>query len=381
MSYFDNNATTPAYLSVIQALTAAAREDWQNPSSPYRSANRTKAKLSNARIEWADTLGVDSSHIIFSSGATEANNWVIASAAQNHPLDSRIMISSLEHPSVEEPARFWFKDRVEVMPNLSAGTVCLDSLIQKLDHDRHPVLLCMMAANNESGVIQPWLEVARICKHRNIPFHCDATQWVGKMRFSDLHHCTSFTASAHKFGGPKGIGWLVDQNASSLQIGGSQEGGRRAGTENFPAIEGMSLAWKESLTHSFDVEKRATWRDQMEADILSRIPGTQVIGQECDRLWNTSLLLMPKFQNLDWVAKLDRLGFEVSTGSACSTGSSGASPTAVTYSLDAMESKRLLRVSSYLAHTQEDWTGLANAIVQAYEQLLAAANDSNVISL
>lgn len=381
MSYFDNNATTPVHPSVIEALSRCCKEDWRNPSSPYRLASRTKAKLSYAREQWSELLKVNPADVIFSSGATESNNWILASYAQNSPADATILISTSEHSSVSEPANFWFKNRVEEIPNQTDGIVCIDSLIRRLEESRRPALVCMIAASNESGIVQPWEKVAKLCQERNVPFHCDTTQWVGKLPLSDLHHCSSFTASAHKFGGPRGVGWLVDQNSTRLQFGGGQEGGRRAGTENFPSIQAMAIAWEYCLSKSDDLEARSIWRDQMEMDLLDRIPGTKVIGGGNRRLWNTSFLLMPEFQNLDWVTGLEKIGFEVSTGSACSVFSDGSSPTARTHSLNPMEVKRLVRVSSYLDHTQEDWRELGDAFVQCHEKLLSNSKDSSVISL
>ena len=226
-----------------------------------------------------------------------------------------------------------------------------------------------MAANNESGVVQPWMELARLCSEYNVPFHCDATQWVGKMPISDLRFCSSFTASAHKFGGPKGVGWLVDQNFNRMQVGGSQEGGRRAGTENFPSIMAMGKAWEQSQSNYKSIPKHALWRDHFEKEVLLQISGTRIIGRNTDRLWNTSLLLMPRFDNLKWVSKLDTLGFEVSTGSACSSGSTTLSGTAASFGLDLSEAKYLLRISSYFGHTEKDWISLGEAMVEAYEQM------------
>jgi cysteine desulfurase len=383
MSYFDNNATTPMHPLALDALTQAYQDDWSNPSSPYRQSNRTKAKLNKARCEWAQLFGSKESDVVFTSGATEANNMVIASAARNHSGRARILISGIEHPSVSIPAKHCFQNRVDVLPMESHGLVCLASLRENFERGLLPVLVCVMAANNESGVVQPWAEVARICEQYEVPFHCDATQWVGKLPISGFHHAFSFTASAHKFGGPKGVGWLVDKGGSSWQEGGTQEGGKRAGTENFPAIASMIKAWHECdrLLQQVKAEDRVPWRNNMEEKVCSHIPGTQVIGQDVQRLWNTSLLLMPKFDNLSWIAKLDALGFEVSTGSACSTGSDLQSSTAQAFSLDPLESKRLVRISSYLSHSQEDWNNLGDAFILAYQQLLEDSQDSNVISI
>ncbi len=383
MSYFDNNATTPIHRQALEVFTQAQLDDWGNPSSPYRQANRTKAKLNNARSKWAELLGVDPAHLIFTSGATEANNAVLATAAQNYPANSRVLLSGIEHPSVSAPARHWFQGRVDVLPADAHGLICLASLREKLQQEPKPALVCVMAANNETGVVQPWPGVATICAEYKVPFHCDATQWVGKLPLSGLHQAYSFSASAHKFGGPKGVGWLVDKGNICFQVGGTQEGGKRAGTENFPAIEAMGEAWDVShaLLQQVEEPERASWRNQMEETLCSQITGARVIGQEVERLWNTSLLLMPKFDNLQWVAKMDTLGFAVSTGSACSTGSVLPSTTAQAFSLSPVESKRLVRVSSYLSHTQADWSALGDAFIQSYQDLLEESRNSNVISI
>jgi cysteine desulfurase len=381
MSYFDNNATTPVHPLALEALTKASAEDWRNPSSPYRFASRTKAKLEIARKSWAEALGVAPEDFLFCSGATESNNWVIASAAQANQSTAPIYLSSVEHPSISEPAQFWFGKRVAVMSNNSKGVVCLDSFAEQLKSGPLPALVCVMAANNESGVVQPWMELAKLCSEYNVPFHCDATQWVGKMPISDLRFCRSFTASAHKFGGPKGVGWLVDQNFNRMQVGGSQEGGRRAGTENFPSIMAMGKAWEHSQSNYKSIPKHALWRDHFEKEVLLQISGTRIIGRDTDRLWNTSLLLMPRFDNLRWVTKLDKLGFEVSTGSACSSGSTTLSATAASFGLDLSEAKYLLRISSYFGHTEKDWTSLGEAMVEAYEQMKSENTNSNIISL
>ena len=381
MSYFDNNATTPMHSRALDALLVASRDQWRNPSSPYRNASRTKAMLSRAREEWGENLGIEASKVTFTSGSTESNNQVIAWAARNHPHDARIVISGLEHPRVYQPAKQWFGDRVQVVPHSSSGAVCMQAFEEMVACSPSPALVCMMAASNESGILQPWQDAAKLCADLKIPFHCDSTQWVGKMPVSDLKLCSSFTASAHKFGGPKGVGWLVDANGSFLQSGGSQEGGRRAGTENFPSIESMRIAWEETRSGLSDAKNRASWRDQFESALLAKLPGLRVVGGDAERLWNTSFLLMPKFDNLKWIGKLERLGFEVSTGSACSTGSLEPSPSTRAHSLDSSESKRLLRVSSFLSHTQEDWMNLADAILRSWEELAGDSQPSNVISV
>lgn len=381
MAYFDNNATTKLHPHSLAAQVEAMGEDWANPSSPYRSAARVRAKLKMAREEWGEVLGLDPEFLTFTSGATEANNAILANLAKKSPPDSRILISSLEHPSISEPAYHWFPDRVDEILVDSTGLVSISSLMQFLESPCPPLLVCMMAASNESGILQPWSEAAKICSEREISFHCDATQWLGKLDPSGLRACSTFVASAHKFGGPKGVGWLAGFISQSVQLGGEQEQGKRGGTENFPAIEGMRIAWHECTRDTGSVEERSGWRDGMEGKIRDSIPEIKIIGQSVPRLWNTSLLVMPEFDNLSWVGKLDKLGHQVSTGSACSTGSIKPSPTARAHGLSPEQAKRVLRISSFLPHSQSDWEKLGDAILEAHRQLLEESKNSSVISI
>ena len=380
MTYFDNNATTPLGQIPFQVYKNALEEDWSNPSSPYLAASRVRAKMEKAREELAESLQVNSDNLIFTSGATESNNAVFAHAASLSSTSQGCLISPIEHSSILEPARHWFGHRVFNLPVDSGGRVLIDDLEKKIEGDDIS-LISLMAANNETGVLQPWQDVARICAQRGVFFHCDATQWVGKLDSSEFSCCTSFSASGHKFSGPKGVGWLACTRPFPLQRGGEQENGWRGGTENYPSIASMLSAFSQSQESLADFSQRASWRDQFEIDLLNFLPNTRILGKEHPRLWNTSMLVMPKFENLSWIGKLDKLGFSVSTGSACSTGSGTNSLVASSMDLSAGELRRLIRISSYSDESAQDWQNLNSGIEQAYSQLEKEASSSSVISL
>ena len=145
----------------------------------------------------------------FTSSATEANNSVFTSLTNDEFDQHRVLLSPVEHPCVSEPVRRYFPDRFSVLSTDANGCICLDSLESEFKSPSNPILVGVMAASNETGVIQPWKQVAQLCAEYQAHFHCDATQWIGKMDLTDLSLCSSFTASAHKFGGPKGVGVLV----------------------------------------------------------------------------------------------------------------------------------------------------------------------------
>ena len=147
-----------------------------------------------------------------------------------------------------------------------SGMVDLDEVEQCLDQ-KDISLVSLMAANNESGILQPWRELAGICSQRGIHFHCDATQWIGKLPLRDISICSSFSASAHKFSGPKGVGWLASKYPIQMQIGGVQEGSLRGGTENLPGIISMLTAWEEIALNLSLLDDRYLWRNQFEIDL------------------------------------------------------------------------------------------------------------------
>lgn len=381
MAYFDNNATTQPLVGVLEAMHRGASENWANPSSPHRSGSRVRAGIEKAREEFAYSLKVDPRQITFTSGATESNNTILSFFSKRQSRDTNeILISNIEHASILEPAQFYFPGNVRFIQANSDGFVQVEKLEKLLD-EKLPSLVALIAAHNETGILQPWREVAAICKDRGVWFHCDATQWMGKLDSEPLNICSSFSFSAHKFGGPKGMGGLVSCEPISLIKGGGQEKESRGGTENFPGILGMSVAWRDHFLNEPLVNKYEIWRNNFEDRLIKDFPNLKIIGRHLPRLWNTSLLCMPKFDNLSWVRKLDKLGYSVSTGSACSTAREEASSLSQAIGLSNDESHRLVRVSSYVGTTEKDWLGLGDAFMNANQELQTDYENTGLISL
>jgi cysteine desulfurase len=248
----------------------------------------------------------------------------------------------------------------------------------------------VMAANNETGVLQPWLTLAALCRRARAEFFCDATQWLGKLPASGLGACDWAVASAHKFGGPKGVGLLqIPPHAADFraQLGGAQEHGHRAGTENFPGIAAMLAALTEAETKKvlFETE-RLRWRENFERAVLA-LPSlgqsggegvVAVVAAGAERLWNTAALLLPHGENHRWVARLDARGFQVSTGSACATAKEGPSHVLAAMGLAPEEARRVVRVSAGWDTTEADWAALAAAFVAVAPEVLPAANVARI---
>ncbi len=364
-AYFDHNATTPLHPAAREAWLRASEKHWHNPSSLYREAGFASQALESARERLGDLLGVEAERVVFTSGATESNNTLSAGLARCLSPDACVAISAIEHPSVREAARAWLgRARVVEIPVDTEGVVQLE-ILKRLLVEKRPALVSVMAANNESGVLQPWPELLQMCREHGARFHSDAAQWIGKLDSSSLGTCDYLTGSAHKFGGPKGTGFLVlaDESESfPLLHGGPQESSRRAGTENYPGIEAMVTALETITPRLAEVaQNQTTLRDVFAAQMKSVFPNLRIISEGAPRLWNTVLMVMPAHSNLKWLTRMSRAGFAISTGSACSSGKEGSSVVVQALGTDWEELKRVVRVSGGWDSTAEDWTALAEA--------------------
>ncbi|HUB87461.1 MAG TPA: aminotransferase class V-fold PLP-dependent enzyme, partial [Verrucomicrobiae bacterium] len=230
-------------------------------------------------------------------------------------------------------------------------------------------------ANNETGVIQPWREILAICQSYEVPFFTDAVQWLGKMPAKDLGQCDFVSGAAHKFGGPRGVGFLKvprKTEIAPLLFGGKQERGRRAGTENVATIVSMLAALEireKQIAHSQHL-LRGVWRDNFEREFLRAIPEATILGAKVPRLWNTVSALMPDGDHKhEWVVRLDKAGFAVSTGSACTTGKEEPSHVLAAMGFKSAQAMRAVRFSGGWETTEADWEALAKALAKLHGEL------------
>lgn len=317
--YLDYNATAPLRPEAAAAMAAAMRRTG-NPSSVHgfgRSARRT---VEDARAQVAALVGARPDQVVFTGGGTEANNLALAGVGPR-----RRLVSAIEHDSVLQAA-----PEAEVVPVGADGVVSLAALREMLPRSPRPVLVSVMLANNETGVLQPIAEVVALAHASRALVHCDAVQAAGKIAIDlpDLG-VDLLSLSAHKLGGPQGVGALVVADSvelESLQRGGGQERGRRAGTENVAAIAGFGAAAAVAAARYGDEARRlGALRDRLEAAAPERVSGARVIGRAAPRLPNTSCLTMPGVASETQVIGLDLAGVAVSAGSACSSGKVGPS--------------------------------------------------------
>lgn len=370
--YFDHNATHP--------LSAAARAAWldaverfpANPSSPHRWGARASAALEEAREKLARWLGCLPDELAWTSGATEANNAVFQHLGAGS--EGTVLVSAVEHPSVRAPARRWLTGRSGTIPVSASGKVDANWVRDRVRRGGVAAVV-VMAANNETGVLQPWQALQELCRESKVAFVCDAAQWLGRMPEKGLGAADFLTASAHKFGGPQGVGVMkCPAGFSPLLVGGPQEDGRRAGTENVPGVLAMVAALEErraSLVSKDEglaepVQARLAWRDRFTDELKAAVPGVRIVGEGASRLWNTVSVLMPEVADCRrrWVARLDKLGFAVSTGSACASGKEQPSHVLAAMGYRPDESDRMLRISAGWDTSWEDWAALLSALRQ-----------------
>jgi cysteine desulfurase len=377
--FFDYNATSPLRPEARAAWLLAADDLWLNPSSPYRAAARVHAHLNAARGRVAQWFEVTPERVVFNSGATEGNNAVFAHWATTLSAAARVAVSPTEHPSVVEAARRTFGERVDWLALDLNGAVDVVALTKLLSRGAVQAVSAM-AANNETGILNDWQVIAAECRSQGVQYHCDASQWIGKLPLQGLAACDFVTGCAHKFGGPRGVGLslLPERNAGFASLlGGVQEFGHRAGTEDVAGVLAMVAALEVAAAGAAD------GRDVFLAELCQALPSVGVLGLEVERLWNTALLVLPEFASVRWIRALEKRGFLVSAGSACSTGKQGASPVLAAMGVEANAMRRVLRVSSGWATSEAHWQALAAAIVECYTALRSEADDSpsTVISI
>ena len=315
--YLDYNASAPLRPESRAALTTAL-ELPGNPSSVHRFGREARAFLESAREAVAALVAASPAEVIFTSGATEANNLALAAAAER-----TILVSAVEHPSVLEAVD------AEHLPVDADGKVDLDHLTQRLGKIEGPAFVSVVLANNETGVIQPIAEVAALVKRAGGLLHCDAVQAIGRIPVDMSALGVDYLSlSSHKIGGPKGAGALVARAGAPLkaqQLGGGQERRLRAGTENTAAIAGFGAACQAARRDFAQSTVLEGWRDRFESRLLAIAPETRIFGAHAERLPNTSCFANAFLPAETQLIALDLAGIAVSSGSACSSGKVAAS--------------------------------------------------------
>ena len=327
MIYADNAATTRMSEKAIQAMVSVLREDYGNPSSLYSLGQKAKETLEEARGKIAGIIGAQPREILFTSGGSEADNQAIRTAAElgRKKGKKHIISTAFEHHAVLHTLEKLEKEGFEVtlLDVHGDGIVRPEELESALREDT--CLVTVMYANNEIGTLQPIGEIGRICRQRGVLFHTDAVQAVGHVPIDVEKECIDMlSASAHKFHGPKGTGFLYARKGIRLETlieGGAQEGGKRAGTENVPGIAAMAVALEEAAGNMESAAAKLTARRDQLIRGLSAIPHSALNGDPVRRLPGNVSFCFEGVEGEALLLLLDDRGIAASSGSACTSGS------------------------------------------------------------
>lgn len=373
MIYLDHNATAPLCAAAREAWLAAHERGFGNPSSLHRPGQRAERALDLAREELAAHLDSQASDLVWTSGATEAANATLAHLSKQ--TRSALAVSAIEHPCVMEAAERWFQGRLEIIPVDANGIVRIER-VQTLLASKTIGALAAMAANNETGVLQPWQTLRQLCTENGVPFVCDATQWMGRLPGTELGVCDYVFASGHKFGAPVGIGFLkLPARAAgpifqSLLLGGPQEDARRAGTQNVAAAAAFAAALNHSAANMDSIAERLAIRARIESQLRERIEGLRIIAESEQRLWNTITILAPAALDCRqrWVVRLDAAGVAASSGSACASGKENPSHVLTAMGLGDC-ADRVVRFSGGWETTETEWQRTVEICIATHQRM------------
>ena len=374
--YFDHNATTAIDEKVLEAMIPFFRQKYGNASSLHSLGIEARRAINHAREQVACAVGAQPSQIIFTSGGSEANNLFIRGAADYLKVSS-IVISAIEHPCVKRPAQelarrshnSWLLHQLVVN---TEGQVNLDDASSVIAN--RPGLVSVMLANNETGVIQEVAAIAELAKTQGAWMHTDAVQAFGKisLNFADLN-VHAMTISSHKIYGPKGAAALIVDKRLILKpliYGGGHENGMRSGTENVPAIVGFGVACELIKTRIAEMSSQITQlREHLEQGLIAL--GATIFGQNAPRLPNTCYFAIPDIEGDTLVVKLDKAGFAVASGAACSSATPGKSHVLEAMGVSPMLARCAVRIS--LGHDNskdqiDDFLKALDKIVSALRQ-------------
>ncbi|MGE3230828.1 MAG: cysteine desulfurase family protein [Hyphomicrobium sp.] len=348
-TYLDYNATAPLRAEARAAMLAAL-DVFGNPSSVHAEGRRARAIVDEARASVAALVNADPAEVVFTSGATEANTWALSAPWR------MIALAGVEHDSVRAPAAQLASERGAIAVELPvSGDGAVDVA---LEGDARGLLIALQLANNETGAVQDVVAAGLMAREHGAELHCDAVQAPGRVAidFRTLG-ATTLSLSAHKIGGPKGVGALVVSGNAPLAplfSGGGQERRRRAGTENVAAISGFGAAARAALRDLAEAGRIAALRDRLEAEVRRLTPEAVIVGDTAARLPNTSCIALPGTSAETLVIKMDLAGIAVSAGAACSSGKVGRSHVLAAMGLADDVASSAIRVSLGPETTDDD---------------------------
>jgi len=371
--YLDNSATTPVAPQVLEAMLPYFSELYGNASSLHGFGQEAHAALDESREAIAETLGADPSEIIFTAGATEADNLAIKGLAFANPEKRHIITTAIEHDAVLSTCR-WLETQGREVTYVGVdanGRVDPRDIAQALREDT--LLVSVMAGNNEIGTIEPIEEIGEICREHGVLFHTDAVQAYGKIPLP-LEVIDLLSVSAHKISGPKGVGLLYVRKGIKLTPvlhGGGHEKGLRSGTENVPGVVGMVAAARLAFSEMGEVVPRLSGYRERLIESITALPGTRLNGDRTDSLPHVSNFSFAGIEGESLVMRLDEHGIATSTGSACSSPNLEPSHVLVAIGVPLTMAHGSLRISTGRQTTSEEIDALLAVLPSVVKDLRA----------
>ena len=385
MIYLDHAATVALCPSALEAMLPYLTEQCGNPSALYESGRRARQAVSRARREIAETLGCLPEELYFTSGGTEADNWALlsmAEAARSRGEAPFLVSTAIEHHAVLETLRYGKETRLldyALLPVSGDGVAALSGLDALLA--KRPALVSCMGANNETGALQPLGELLARCRERNVPLHSDLVQVYGQLSLKSLlgeELPDLFSVSAHKFGGPKGVGFLYIRSGlpvGALLHGGSQERGRRAGTENVAGIVGMAAAAKAAFAEMAESgEKKRALTELFFRLLREELPAVYRNGSETARLPGHLNLCFPGVSAELLLILLDQAGIAASAGAACASRALEPSHVLLAMGRSEQEARASIRFSFGAENTEEEVRRAAQIVTNCVKGLQEEQN-------
>jgi cysteine desulfurase len=380
--WLDHNATTRPLPEAVAEMTEVLQRVWANPSSSHAPGQAARRWLADARVRVARFVGCQPAELVFTSGATEANHMAVRGLlpASADAQRRRLVVSAVEHPGLLALAARLAAEGVPVshLPVDVQGRVDLDAARRLIADD--VALVSLMGANNETGVRMPVRDVAALAHTQGALLHVDATQLAGKAELSFANSGADLMSiSAHKFGGPKGVGALVVRKSLALAplLAGRQERHRRGGTENLPGIAGFAAACERAgATLADDVGRMGALRDRLEAGLLRALPGVHVHGRQAERLPNTLCLRFAELDSERVLARLERAGIVASSGAACTAGGTQPSHVLLAMGQSPLQARAGVRFSLGPDTTADEIERTIDAAVRTIGPLLSAERTS-----
>ena len=378
--YLDNSATTKMKSKVVEAMKKSLTKNYGNPSSQHKLGEDSLKLINGARKRFAKKLGAKPQEIIFTSGGTESNNLAIQGLARANPKKKKIIISSIEHPSVTETCKFMKSQGYKIVKISVDKEGILDIEQLEKEIDKNTLLVSVIHVNNVFGTIQDLNKIGKVCRRKKVYFHTDAVQSFGKLEINVINmNLNLLSASAHKIGGPKGIGFLYIKEGTlfnSLFFGGGQEKNLRSGTENVSGIAGFNKAL--DLEKNFDKKRVSKLRDEL-IEKLENFGG-KINGSKKKRISDNVHVSLGGVDSENLVYYLSEKGIYVSVGSACENKKKKESEILESLGLDKNEIKGSLRLSLSEKTTGKDIRKVVKEIERYLKNNYSASKPSSSIA-